>query len=768
MTNIINRDYLQNPRQYSPTPKQLCVSGTISILSLLIFKNKISKFFEVLNHKSPKFSKLAYRAWHIINASLTFIITTIVQKIFGWGSSDTTARAEERAEERAEGQNNLGRDNFQQENPQPILSDLAVFVDPNDDVQSGSSHPELWLPERVPEDGSSRPLQPQFHAPTPYQQSALPNVQQGPQRPNFTNQINMTNLYSLPSSSNASSSHVGLQDYELPNLGNTCFMNAVDPADRDDQKTLIYTYLERIAGNSQTAEAFSGLLFRLDSTPQSQDDITAAIGLVYSLGENDGGDFLKSIMGNPSQVALFSRLLNALELLSTPIRSSVTTERTERESNLRNQREDNFQQEETPPEVSTPAASSSVTNTAIDNHLTHASVNPEVVGHPDWYSASPQERINRLIQKHPTITGSTGGIQGRNNSCFMDSIIFNMFALNTSFDFLLEPNGSLSEQGEDVRKTLVEVVSLLRPNKNLVPYVPSDVMSQFREAIGAIPGQQALNLGINRDPDEFIKSLFKTLNCPELIKKDVVATDPDTLQQGEYFSRERDSLQHFIDMFIYDGREILTSQDILSAFMDTISEHRNRKTNLSDPKSMDDVKRSKEIISHPEEIENLIIFSSTDNSYEYVLPKKKIEINGHWFELHTICPRAVSHYPSFIYSDGEWYMHDSMADQKNDGSTLTSIKRMDGAAAFIDQLMGEPLDQQKKIIDQIETQRKGYRDQSFKIEEKLGRMTYSSPNYQSLMEQRHQIDQEKQKLENYIRIIRDSCIFFYGCVRSTV
>ncbi len=96
---IIDRNYLQNSPKYSPTPKQFCISGTISIFSLIIFKNKISKYFEILDNKSPKFSILAYRAWHIVNASLTFIITTIAQKILGWGISrarDHSATEEEK------------------------------------------------------------------------------------------------------------------------------------------------------------------------------------------------------------------------------------------------------------------------------------------------------------------------------------------------------------------------------------------------------------------------------------------------------------------------------------------------------------------------------------------------------------------------------------------------------------------------------------------------------------------------------------------------
>jgi hypothetical protein len=79
--------------------------------------------------------------------------------------------------------------------------------------------------------------------------------------------------------------------------------------------------LRPMAGNPQKVEAFSDNLFRLD-VEQYGDDITQVMGLLDSLKQTDGRAFLESIMKNPSQIALFSRLLQAVESLEAPILSS--------------------------------------------------------------------------------------------------------------------------------------------------------------------------------------------------------------------------------------------------------------------------------------------------------------------------------------------------------------------------------------------------------------------------------------------------------------
>ncbi len=88
MIRTINQNFVQNHSRYFPTPKQFCISGIVTLISYVIFKNKISGYFEIFNKKSLKFNNLAYRAWHTVNGSLTFIITTIAQKIFEWKTHD--------------------------------------------------------------------------------------------------------------------------------------------------------------------------------------------------------------------------------------------------------------------------------------------------------------------------------------------------------------------------------------------------------------------------------------------------------------------------------------------------------------------------------------------------------------------------------------------------------------------------------------------------------------------------------------------------------
>ncbi|XP_038067617.1 uncharacterized protein LOC119737375 isoform X2 [Patiria miniata] len=102
--------------------------------------------------------------------------------------------------------------------------------------------------------------------------------------------------------------------------------------------------------------------------------------------------------------------------------------------------------------------------------------------------------------------GMQKGIQGDQNSCYLDSTLFSMFAYNGVFDPLLrrtQGQGDLQEY-EKVQKTLREsIVNPLRKNG----FVRADRILQLREHLDQLGTTKGL-MSEEKDPEEFLHTLL--------------------------------------------------------------------------------------------------------------------------------------------------------------------------------------------------------------------------------------------------------------------
>jgi hypothetical protein len=118
-------------RSFLLSPKQFFISSIATVISFALFKKKISKHFEVLNDKNPKFNKLYYRTWVIVHSAITFSITTTVQKIFVWRDASIAERAEteRRQNDPSNTENNSSEKGLSQDDVERIIIRPGI-IDP--------------------------------------------------------------------------------------------------------------------------------------------------------------------------------------------------------------------------------------------------------------------------------------------------------------------------------------------------------------------------------------------------------------------------------------------------------------------------------------------------------------------------------------------------------------------------------------------------------------------------------------------------------------
>ncbi|XP_038066495.1 uncharacterized protein LOC119736553 [Patiria miniata] len=106
----------------------------------------------------------------------------------------------------------------------------------------------------------------------------------------------------------------------------------------------------------------------------------------------------------------------------------------------------------------------------------------------------------------PEFVGMEKGIQGYQNSCYLDSTLFSMFAYNGVFDPLLRRTQGLGDlqEYEKVQKTLREsIVNPLRKNG----FVRADRILQLREHLDQLGTTKSL-MSEKKDPEEFLNTLL--------------------------------------------------------------------------------------------------------------------------------------------------------------------------------------------------------------------------------------------------------------------
>ncbi|XP_037498019.1 ubiquitin carboxyl-terminal hydrolase CYLD isoform X5 [Rhipicephalus sanguineus] len=108
------------------------------------------------------------------------------------------------------------------------------------------------------------------------------------------------------------------------------------------------------------------------------------------------------------------------------------------------------------------------------------------------------------------------GIQGHHNSCYLDATLFAMFSCTHTFDDILnrEPEHDDIEQYEEIQKVLRDdIVNTLRRDR----YVPSENVMRLRQLLDGLGCVSGLTTE-EKDPEEFLNSLFQALNVQPFLK----------------------------------------------------------------------------------------------------------------------------------------------------------------------------------------------------------------------------------------------------------
>lgn len=115
------------------------------------------------------------------------------------------------------------------------------------------------------------------------------------------------------------------------------------------------------------------------------------------------------------------------------------------------------------------------------------------------------------LERNPNLAlrnmlGKSRGIQGHNNSCYLDATLFSMFATTTLFDSLLyrPANGDDIPEYEDVQRILRE--NIVRPLRSEY-FVSADQVMIFRSMLERSSSVQGLT-DEEKDPEEFLSLLL--------------------------------------------------------------------------------------------------------------------------------------------------------------------------------------------------------------------------------------------------------------------
>ena len=121
---------------------------------------------------------------------------------------------------------------------------------------------------------------------------------------------------------------------------------------------------------------------------------------------------------------------------------------------------------------------------------------PPVLGHhPPHTGADPA-----------AIHGRNRGIQGHQNSCYLDATLFSMFCFTSAFDSLLyrpRNKGDVAKYDEVQQVLRDEIVNPLRRSL----YVRADRVMKLRELLASLSDVQGLT-DQEKDPEEFLSSLL--------------------------------------------------------------------------------------------------------------------------------------------------------------------------------------------------------------------------------------------------------------------
>jgi len=180
-----------------------------------------------------------------------------------------------------------------------------------------------------------------------------------------------------------------------------------------------------------------------------------------------------------------------------------------------------------------PVCFKSINEEILENHINKCleeNMIPTHIDNNSSYNYGPQKNIEdtdiqralnnplSFSPKEKEAYGNWRGIQGENNSCYIDSTIYAMFAFTNKFDFLISSSNEKYDENEVMLQQILklEIVNLIR----LRNYVCSENIIKWRLVLdnwlsgNIATTQKACN---ERDIEELLMVLFKCFHTPNLI-----------------------------------------------------------------------------------------------------------------------------------------------------------------------------------------------------------------------------------------------------------
>lgn len=297
------------------------------------------------------------------------------------------------------------------------------------------------------------------------------------------------------------------------------------------------------------------------------------------------------------------------------------------------------------------------------------------------------------------------GIQGKNNSCYMDCALFTMFALTNNFDYMFDSN--LYEDGSEkqtfVRFIMEQIATPLRTEG----LVSAQTMTAFREMFQKLSNKStgdAQNKGFMKDQkdiEEFFTVLLDRILDHNLIQYETVT--PQGLKKSALGIG-------ILQLFDFDSiRSIRDVQDLVSA-------------TINDESAQLDFTNLQNQIPHRNR--NLFLLLAKDlkhtasgavstyvNDLEYVIPNHEITTLNATFELKSIITHKSSHFDLFFplnnkKGETEWYKFDSMSVRSRDNVDHPRITKIDGLGTFLEDLASNPqgtIEQLNKNIQELKS-----------------------------------------------------------------
>jgi hypothetical protein len=238
------------------------------------------------------------------------------------------------------------------------------------------------------------------------------------------------------------------------------------------------------------------------------------------------------------------------------------------------------------------------------------------------------------------------GIQGENNSCYLDCCLFAMFAFTSTFDeYLFVKKDDLNDPKCQKNNMIVErlrtdIVNDLRQSF----FVYKHNVIQWRRMLLDEFGKNDFN-GIcsERDIEEFVSYLFPILKVNPLKL---------TSKETTYY------LQLLISSQMIG--KVLTTQEIMNWTLQS------------------------ELVKLSEKSNYLILivprYSNKEKSYKAIIPSRKLIMTENFlsfpepfelqYDLFSVCCIGLSHYVTYSVLCEKWYFFDSMADRINEESII--------------------------------------------------------------------------------------------------